>query len=524
MRTTRANPDGIDRHFAVIKDRAFINKPDQIKTTKKKNSRPENLKKCEVVKLWEKYKNNRGDEAIRRMIVSSIKEEPAFTDYVRQCLIIQLALGWEIEDMNIEDEVERSTKELEILDDADVFRGFYFPDNITLSPLALLHLENIWTDTFTNTQSGLASKLIQDRSRQRVMRKITDTARAQKCSESQGSDLFQRLFEVRRQDIPDMRYLSRSDLQEVNVAFSSIIESIREANGYHLSYNVRLLLTSLWYLAYEVLQNDPGTPPFDANVLERRKNALIRKANDEKFIERLYTDSSGLYLGEKALIIHRWCTTFDFSEFRNLLRVKGGSPENLRKRKYLASEKDVMSSAMIETMQTPTDVIDHDTVDENVPSAADQNAKNLVVQSVPEQSMVDIMDMELPMNEDLPELLDTMCKTMLELMHKVHVCGNINAKPHEEIKATLDTLREPACSSSIRFSEKNEGVDLISRWPDPLIALGDPVNVLLSSLLAGFKNISIFKITFVTDIAEEFIIRETAAKLSNYNLNWDVAL
>ncbi|KAH8701233.1 hypothetical protein GQ44DRAFT_733068 [Phaeosphaeriaceae sp. PMI808] len=246
------------------------------------------------------------NESTIQQVFHCIDAEPDLSDYVKQCLRINFGLLLRIPvARDTEGYIER---QYQVYDEADVARGFYLQDCISLPACARYYLSRCFNMDFDRFYAEVASRYIENTKRERKM-KFLDQESGYQLSDQPGDlDSSEQLIMKLILEGKDVRHLSEQDLEDVNSAFRKEVGCIREENDRPLSYNVRLLLESVWTLAFNLFCSNPAPERPSPEELESRKMDLLTSAIQNNFMVRLYAKEDTLYLGETALRVFHFCT------------------------------------------------------------------------------------------------------------------------------------------------------------------------------------------------------------------------
>ncbi|KAH8704521.1 hypothetical protein GQ44DRAFT_732320 [Phaeosphaeriaceae sp. PMI808] len=240
-------------------------------------------------------------------LVISLIEEEAISDYAKYFLRVAFAIECDVIRRQPKSLDERKEAIYELLDEADIYRGIS-QDSISVPEKVSYWLDKFWPPHYAFIFIEAGKRWVRDREKPRSMRSI-DGYYSFASFESQTAALEQSILDHISQG-KDVRYLTTTQLEAADREFPHMVGTIYEGNNQLLSYSVRLLLTRLWKLAFGLFLEHPIAAAPNSEQLESRKELLLRGARDQNFQERLYAEKDQLYLGEKALSVHRWSSIF----------------------------------------------------------------------------------------------------------------------------------------------------------------------------------------------------------------------
>lgn len=349
----------------------------------------------EIIERWFKYPMNRMH---RHILISSINNEKAFSDYAKAYLKLQFGIICKLlDDQVIKLESEYMWKIYEMLDDADIYRGFYLLDRITLPPQAIEYLNGFWIPGHESVRNKLGVRFVSGIDKRRTQMVIDEGWKLQPEKTPQQDEIESWIRDSRSEG-KDVRYHTSEELRWVSDGFSNMIIAMREGDGRPLTYNVKLLLTSVWKLAFDLFVESSAPNTLSPKDLEDRKQDLLQKAIHQNFHNRLYAGRDSVYLGEKASFIHQWCTTSPtFSEHQKRLlsmaRDKEASlqanSESQKRRKLTDSGSQMDTGPESPTTAEPINMDDDPAVATKDPKEICDNMEKIIYQLIPKAYRLD---------------------------------------------------------------------------------------------------------------------------------------
>jgi hypothetical protein len=427
----------------------------------------------------------------RNIVVSNIENQKALSDYAKKCVRIHLGLWCKLMDEPAEDQTQLLPKAYDLLDDADVYRGFYLLDRITFPPQAIAYLEGFWKHSHKSVKDQLGFRFVKEIEKERVQDVYGPEWEVYPEEKSQPDRLESWIGESRSNG-KDVRYHSSEELQMVNDQFPNMIRAMREGDGKPLTYNVKLLLTRVWELAFDVFGESSATNTTSPEVLEDRKHDLLRAAVEKDFHSRLYAAQDSVYLGEKASFIHQWCTTSPtFSEHQKLLLSMAETREASLPAVHASQKRsrhgDGPHAPRRESVTT-AQPIDMDEVPTHVDEVQTDNSTGTTT--------------------DYPkEIFDGISKSIHQLTPKAfrwiskdkNSDGSANGQTAKKINNLVDVVHNMAMQKE--YHKKKELSDLIMHWQDLPQEIGNNRSVLLANLWNGLG-----KILFLHEVAKQGMI------------------
>ncbi|KAH8704519.1 hypothetical protein GQ44DRAFT_819616 [Phaeosphaeriaceae sp. PMI808] len=438
---------------------------------------------------------NSPNESTIQQVFHCIDAEPDLSDYVKQCLRINFGLLLRIPvARDAEGYIER---QYQVYDEADVARGFYLQDCISLPACARYYLSRCFNMDFDRFYAEVASRYIENTKRERKM-KFLDQKSGYQLSDQPGNLvpseqlIMNRICKGKDEDV---RHLSKRDLEDVDSAFRNVVGCIQEENDRPLSYNVRLLLESVWTLAFNLFYSDPAPERPSPEELESRKIDLLTSAIQNNFMVRLYAKEDTLYLGETALRVFHFCTAVPGVAMHiKLLKDIAGQP-NERKRKAPPtdlSRKRARTNAGTEKIQKGKRTAGKSSQSrKKLSGASDKNGSSAEQGTMPlQRNLTTTSIVGILVKGDLSLVCNSISHLIWNIFRHVyyHRVPSLDPDPG----AILDKLQTLAGQFLKKYPVESRSLE--AEWPWPVTEPDNCIARLLAKLGLALRNIMMIQI------------------------------
>ncbi|KAH8701231.1 hypothetical protein GQ44DRAFT_778856 [Phaeosphaeriaceae sp. PMI808] len=452
-------------------------------------------------------------------LVISLIEKEAISDYAKYFLRVAFAIECDVIRQQPKSLDERKKAIYELLDEADIYRGIS-QDSISVPEKVSYWLDKFWPPHYAFIFIEAGKRWVYKREKPRSMRSIGGYY-SFASFENQTAALEQSILDHISQG-KDVRYLTATQLEATDREFPHMVGTIYEGNNQLLSYSVRLLLTRLWKLAFGLFLEHPIAAAPNSEQLESRKELLLHRARDQNFQERLYAEKDQLYLGEKALSVHRWCTAFDNSKAYREALHRGVS--------RVGSHTDAEESAPCPASTVPEPIGGPAIagMNENFTGTTSQTVSDVEMNSDNEDSI------ECPVIADIPTYYEYLTpqkpvevrnlailaiekELNLSIMQAQFWDGS-SEQPDSDVLSCLERLL------NLAITVRNQNQDLkieVNNWPEAVCKAEDKRSVLLGKLLSAIGKKNIIQVAPVFQDADLEELQSIEGELFNCRKRWN---